>query len=123
MKLTAAELVHVRSQGLYITEKCDGCGKLLNQTFRYTMAGKPGAYCSTACRDLVFFGNRYETRAQAPSAGKPAGILRKCQQCNQEFTDGRGKGHYCSGRCRLRAYRQRKASAARLKRYAPSVPV
>jgi len=30
MKLTAAELVHVRAQGLYITEKCDGCGKLLN---------------------------------------------------------------------------------------------
>ena len=36
MKLTAAELASVRAHGLCITEKCDGCGKLLNQTFRYT---------------------------------------------------------------------------------------
>ena len=43
MKLTAAELAYVGSQGLYITEKCDGCGKLLNQAFRYTIAGKPEA--------------------------------------------------------------------------------
>ena len=32
MKLTAAELASVRAQGLYITEKCDGWGKLLSQT-------------------------------------------------------------------------------------------
>ena len=62
MKLTTSELVHVRAQGLYITEKCDGCGKLLNQTFRYTRAGKPEAYCSAAWRDLVFFGDRREAR-------------------------------------------------------------
>ena len=122
MKLTTAELASVRAQGLYITEKCDGCGKLLNQTFRYMIAGKPEVYCSAVCRDWVYFGDRYETRTQAPSAGKPAGTLRKRQQCDQEFTDGRGKGLYCSGRCRLRAYRQRKASAARLKRYGHSAP-
>jgi len=34
MKLTTAELASLRVQGLYITEKSDGCGKLLNQTFR-----------------------------------------------------------------------------------------
>ena len=40
MKLTAAELTYVRSQGLYITERCDACGKLLNRSFRYTITGK-----------------------------------------------------------------------------------
>jgi len=122
MKLTTAEFACLRSQGLYITEKCDGCGTLLNQTMRFTINGKLEVYCSAVCRDRVYFGDRYETRTQAPSAGKPAGTLRKCQQCDQEFTDGRGKGLYRSGRCRLRAYRQRKASAAGLKRYAPSAP-
>jgi hypothetical protein len=30
MKLFAAELAYIRSQGVYITEKCDACGKILN---------------------------------------------------------------------------------------------
>ena len=91
MKLTAAELASVRAQGLYITEKCDGYGKLLIQTFRHTIAGKPEVYCSAVCRDRVYFGDRYETKTQAPSAGKPVATLQKCQQCDQEFTDGRRK--------------------------------
>ena len=41
MKLTSAELAYVRSQGLHLTEKCDGCGKLLNQALCYTIAGHP----------------------------------------------------------------------------------
>lgn len=41
--LTIAELMAAKQRGLYITEKCDGCGKLLNQTFRYAVAGKSGA--------------------------------------------------------------------------------
>ena len=49
MKLTAAELAIVRGMGLYVTEKCDGCGKLLNQNFRYAIAGQPEAYCPAAC--------------------------------------------------------------------------
>jgi hypothetical protein len=69
MKLAVAELAFVRAQGLYITEKCDGCGKLLNQTLRYTIAGKPEADCSAACRDLVFFVDRREAR-QYSTPGK-----------------------------------------------------
>lgn len=56
MKLTAAELACVRSQGHYLSEKCDGCRKLLNQALRYTIAGKHELYCSAACRELAFFG-------------------------------------------------------------------
>jgi hypothetical protein len=62
MKLAAAEYAFVRSRGLYITEKCDACGKLLNQTLRYTVAGKPEVYCLAACRDLVLFGDPREAK-------------------------------------------------------------
>jgi hypothetical protein len=34
MKLTAYELAYVRSRGLIITEKCDACRQLLNQSAR-----------------------------------------------------------------------------------------
>jgi hypothetical protein len=43
MKLTAAELAYVRSQGFYISQKCDGCRKLLNQTVQHTITGRIGA--------------------------------------------------------------------------------
>jgi len=65
VKLTAVELAHVRSQGLYITEKCVGCGKLLNQGVRYTIAGKPEVYCSSGCRDLTFFGDTREVKKRS----------------------------------------------------------
>jgi hypothetical protein len=65
MKLTATELVSVRAQGLYITDKGDGCRKLLNQTFRYTIAGEPEVYCSAGCRDLAFFGDTREAKKRS----------------------------------------------------------
>jgi hypothetical protein len=36
MKLTTTELSVLRSQGAFITERCDLCGKVLNQSWRYT---------------------------------------------------------------------------------------
>ena len=65
MKLTAAELAHVCSEGLHVTEKCYGCGTLLNQTCRYTIAGRPEIYCSGSCRDAAFFGDRRRAKKQA----------------------------------------------------------
>ena len=41
MNLTAAEHAYVRAQGLCFTEKCDGCGTLLNQAVRFTINSKP----------------------------------------------------------------------------------
>ncbi len=65
MKLTATELVHIRTQGIYITKKCDGCGKLLNQTVRCTIAGRLEVYRSAACRGHASFGNGHEMRKRA----------------------------------------------------------
>ena len=94
MKLTPAELAYVRSKGLYITQKCDGCGKLLNQTFRYTVTGKPEVYCSAACRDFVFFGDRHEARKRStPKA---------CAFCGGHLEKRKADALYCSDKCRKR---------------------
>jgi len=83
MKLIAAELAYVRAHALCITEKCHGCGKLMNQPFRYTIAGNPEAYCSAACRDLVFFGDRREARKHSTPG--------KCVYCGATL-DGKRRG-------------------------------
>lgn len=83
MKLTTAELVRTRAQGLYVTEKCDGCGKLLNQILRYTIAEKPEAYCSAACRDLVFFDDRRKARKHSTPG--------KCMYCGATI-EGKRRG-------------------------------
>ena len=96
-KLTAAELVYVRAQGLYITEKC-ACGELLNQALRYTIVNKPEVYCSAACRDFVFFEDRHEAAKHATP-----GI---CAFCGGLLQDKRRGAVYCSDKCRKRAGRK-----------------
>jgi hypothetical protein len=94
MKLTPAELAQVRAHGLYLTEKCDGCGKLLNQTFRYTIAGKPEVYCSAACRDSAFFGDRGE--------GKKHATPGKCAHCGGSLKGKKRKPQICWAPCNLK---------------------
>lgn len=94
MNLTAAELAFVRGSGLYVTEKCDGCGMLLNQTLRYTIAEKPEAYCPAACRGLAFFRDRHQARKRvAPE---------RCAYWDGGL-GGRKRGTlYCDDVCRMR---------------------
>ena len=101
MKLTATELAYVRSQGLYITEKCDECGKLLNQSSRYTIMDKPEVYCSAACRDRVFFDDSREAKKQASP--------RKCAVCGTSLQDMNRGALYCSNSCRMRDTRKQDA--------------
>lgn len=97
MKLTPTELAYVRSQGLYITEKCDGCGKLLNQSFRYTIAEKPEVYCSAACRDRVFFEDWREAKKRANP--------RKCACCGATLESKRRQATFCDHACQMRFHR------------------
>ena len=99
MKLNAAELAYVRSQGLYVTEKCDGCEKLLNQSLRYTITGKPEVYCSAVCRDLAFFRDRREARKHS-SPGK-------CVYCGGKLEGKRRGALYCDETCKKRVARRR----------------
>lgn len=104
MKLTAAELAYLRAQRVYITEKCDACGELLNQTFRHTIAGKPQVYCSAACRDLVFFGDRREARKHSTPG--------KCVHCGATLEGKRREALSCDETCKKRAVRKGRAQSA-----------
>jgi hypothetical protein len=102
MKLTATELASVRTQGPYITEKCDGCGKLLNQSFRYTITGRPEVYCSAACRDFAFFEDRREAKKQASP--------RRCVYCGAGLNGKKRDAIYCDAKCRMRANRAERSA-------------
>ena len=95
MRLSDAELASVRAQGLFLTEKCDGCGRALNQTFRYTIAGRPETFCSALCRDHAFFGDRYEAQKHSTPG--------KCVYCRAALEGKRRGALYCDEICRKRA--------------------
>jgi hypothetical protein len=101
MKLTPAELAQVRAHGLYITEKCDHCRKLLNQTVRYTITGRPEVYCSAVCRDSVFFDDRY-TAKKWSSPGK-------CALCGGSLYGKKRGSMFCDDSCRKRFSRKNAA--------------
>jgi hypothetical protein len=108
MTLISAELAYVRSQGLFIREKCDGCGKVLNQAIRYTIANKPQVYCSAACRDLAFFVDRHQARKYS-SPGK-------CANCGAPLQGKRRGALYCDESSKKRLARMRQPiMAARVK--------
>lgn len=94
MNLAPMELAFVRSNGLYITEKCDADGKLLNQTLRYTVTGKPEVYCSAACRDFVFFGDSHEARKRSTP--------KVCAYCGGDPEGKKADALFCSDKCRKR---------------------
>jgi hypothetical protein len=101
MELSTPEFAYVRAKDLYITGKCDGCGKLLNQTFRYTIAGKSEVYCSAGCRDLSFFGDAREAKKRSTPG--------KCVYCRAPL-DGKRRGAlYCDEICKKRAARAGRA--------------
>jgi len=53
MKLTQEQSQKLlRERGIWITEACDRCGKLLGSV-RWTRKGEPGEWCSAACRDGI----------------------------------------------------------------------
>jgi len=97
MKLTSIELACLRAQGLYVTEKCDGCGKLLNQSVRYTITGKPEVYCSAVCRDLAFFRDRREARKHSTPG--------RCTYCGATLKGKRRGARYCDEIRKKRAAR------------------
>jgi hypothetical protein len=105
MNLSATEFASVRSLGLYITEKCDGCGKLLNQTVRYTITGKPEIYCSTACRDTAFFGDLHEVKKRATPG--------KCAHCGGSLEGKKSDSIFCKDACRKAHFRKVQRMTAR----------
>jgi hypothetical protein len=96
MKRTTKESDEIKSQGLYIADKCDSCGKLLNQTIRYTRPDRKGyTYCSAECCDLASNG---EDPPEATSPHSITGsvvheliaekVYGSCASCGLPLRDG-----------------------------------
>ena len=92
MNLTSRELAYVRSQGLFVREKCDGCASLLNQSVHYTITGKTEVYCSAPCRDLAFFGDRREAKKHATPG--------RCAYCGGSLKGKKRGSIFCDDVCR-----------------------
>ena len=99
MEISAHELAYVRSQGLYITQLCDGCGRLLNQTVQYTIAGRREVYCSAVCRDTALFSDRHDVKKWATPG--------KCAYCGGSLKGKKRGAIYCGDVCRMRHSRVR----------------
>src|SRR6267154_2892651 len=93
MRLTTELQARVLSEhGLFVTESCDRCGKLLGAV-RFTRAGELGVWCSRKCRDGV------------------AHDCCTCQACGASLRGKRRGAKYCSDRCRKRDTAQRPGPA------------
>ncbi len=94
MNFTARELSYIQSQGLYVREKCDSCGAILNQSVRYTIAGKAEVFCSAKCRDAAFFEDQLERKKRANPG--------RCANCGGPLQGKRRGALYCDDMCRKR---------------------
>ena len=97
MELSVSELAYVRAQGVYVTQKCDGCGKFLNRSLCFTISGKREVYCSAACRELIFFSDRREAKKHAAPG--------TCAYCGGSLRDKKRGAFFCGDKCRKRARR------------------
>ena len=105
MTLTLQEQAHVQSQGLYVQGKCDAFKTILNQSVRYTIAGKPEVYCSANCRDRVFFEDQLERKKRANPG--------RCANCGGPLQGKKRDAIYCSESCRKRHSRRNGTNSAR----------
>jgi hypothetical protein len=92
MRLAVAELDHLRSQGLFIRDKCDACGKVLNQAFRFTMPDRAQVFCSGQCRDSRFFSNWGDAHKHSTPG--------RCAYCGASLRNKNRGAIFCDDRCR-----------------------
>lgn len=98
MKLTREEIAYIRSKGLHLTEKCDGCGKFLNQAARWTIKDAPRVFCSAACRDQALFGSDYTERK---NRRRKIPTSPGCLYCGEKMEGKRAGARFCSPRCKM----------------------
>ncbi len=93
MRISEAQsLALLRTHGAYVTEACDGCGKILGPV-RYSRQREKGEWCSQLCRDGV---------------ERKAGV---CYGCGTPLNGKRNDALYCSRTCRMRKVRRIQESA------------
>jgi hypothetical protein len=84
-----------RTHGVYLTEACDACGRLLGPV-RFTHRGGSGVWCSRACRDGV---------DHSPIV---------CRGCGSSLIGKRKDSMYCHRTCRMRAVRKQVQDSANI---------
>jgi hypothetical protein len=92
MDISAQLQTFLRERGVYATEACDCCGRILGAV-RYTKAGESGAWCSRQCRDGA--------DAHAPGT---------CWTCGASLAGLRRGTKFCSGTCRKRENRKSRST-------------
>lgn len=76
MKLTREQSKKLlQERGIWITEACDKCGKLLGSV-RWTRRGEPGEWCSAECRDGISLTRKMPIASAAVLAPSPVHRLR-----------------------------------------------
>ena len=105
MKLTPEEIKAIREEhGLHVTEKCNECRKVLNQSVRYTTPDRKEVWCSAACQDKAMGWDQ----ATARKKSAPAFHVLVCQNCTKRFRAKHEDARYCSERCKKSSQRKRK---------------
>lgn len=85
----SAELQRLlKERGVYVTEECDRCGRILGPV-RYTRRSDAGVYCCRQCRDGA--------NAHAPGT---------CWTCGASLAGLRHGTKFCSDVCRVRENRK-----------------
>lgn len=69
MRINDAQIAELRNRGIYVTNACDRCGKLLGSV-RWTRKDEPGEWCSRECRDGKVEAQARQARISA-KAGRP----------------------------------------------------
>ena len=75
----------LRERGIWITEACDKCGRLLGSV-RWTKRGEPGEWCSRECRDGKAESQAHEVRVAHES--KLTESLEKHLFVGRQIVDG-----------------------------------
>ena len=84
MKLTKAQSqTLLRERGIWITEACDKCGKLLGSV-RWTRRGEPGEWCAAECRDGIKDLSKVQSRVQ-----------KTCLECGVTLEGKRVDSEFC----------------------------
>jgi hypothetical protein len=109
MKLTREQSQKLlRERGIWVTEACDKCRKLLGSV-RWTRRGEPGEWCSSLCRD------------GSPEIRRPNS--KTCRECGGSLTGKRADSEFCDEAHSKRYRRREQSKTAQNREIIPDTPI
>ena len=125
MLLNTEQISAVAKLGLYLTHRCDQCGKVLNQSYYYCIRAEDNVrWCSRECQNKAM--GWIESPAAIKATSPRPEIQRICGNCDKKFITVARNGKYCSRRCekmaRARGKREARRRSPSVKSMEPSDP-